>query len=320
MNSSSTNSRSTLAVWPRRSFLTSTAAAAVAIGAMPPRAIAADDVADIDAHVHVWTPDTEKYPLDSSFKKSDMQPASFTPSELFAFTKPVGVKRIVLIQMSFYKFDNRYMLDAIEQFPGVFSGVAIVDENKAGLQETMKSMGDKGVRGYRLYTTREAAEKWSSSAAMKEMWKNAADLGQAMCLLANPDSLPAIDRMCESFPNTRVVIDHFARIGMDGTVRSTDLENLCRLSKYPHLYVKTSAFYALGKKQPPYTDLGEMIRQLNKAFGAQRLMWASDCPYQVQGIHTYNDSIALIRERLAFLTESDKQAILRKTAEKVFFS
>ena len=56
----------------------------------------------IDAHVHVWTPDTEKYPLASGYKKADMQPASFTPEQLFAHCKPEGVTRIVLDSLTPY--------------------------------------------------------------------------------------------------------------------------------------------------------------------------------------------------------------------------
>ena len=48
----------------------------------------------IDAHVHVWTPDTEKYPLDANYKPADMQPPSFTPEQLFAHCRPSGVSRI----------------------------------------------------------------------------------------------------------------------------------------------------------------------------------------------------------------------------------
>src|SRR5689334_13533600 len=73
----------------------------------------------IDAHVHVWTPDTRRYPLAPTFSRKDMVPASFTPRQLFAHCRPQGVDRIVLIQMSFYQYDNRYMLDAIAQHPGV---------------------------------------------------------------------------------------------------------------------------------------------------------------------------------------------------------
>ena len=60
--------------------------------------------------------------------------------------------------------------------------------------------------------------------------------------------------------------------------------------------------------------------RLRDAYGASRLMWASDCPYQVQGVHTYAASIALIRDRLDFLTAEERDWILRKTAEKVFFA
>lgn len=56
----------------------------------------------IDAHVHVWTPDTDHYPLGKGWKKEDMKPPSFTPEEFFKHAKPAGVTRANLIQMSFY--------------------------------------------------------------------------------------------------------------------------------------------------------------------------------------------------------------------------
>ena len=49
-------------------------------------------------------------------------------------------------------------------------------------------------------------------------------------------------------------------------------------------------------------------------------MWGSDAPYQVQAPHTYAASLALLRDRLAFLTPEDKEWMLRRTAEKLFFS
>src|SRR4029453_17875713 len=92
----------------------------------------------IDAHVHVWTDDTDHYPLAAGWKKADMQPQRFTPEDLFKHTKPAGVDRVNLIQMSFYYpkdlsgrmvngFDNRYLLDMIALYPGVFVGTAVID-------------------------------------------------------------------------------------------------------------------------------------------------------------------------------------------------
>jgi predicted TIM-barrel fold metal-dependent hydrolase len=274
----------------------------------------------IDAHVHVWTPDVVRYPLATGFTVEKMAPKSFTPEELFAHCKPAGVTRIVLIQMSYYQYDNRYMLDAIAAHPGVFSGVAIVDHHAPDVSETMKQLAKQGVRGFRIHARDDDAAKWISDEGMATLWKTARSEKLAVCALINPTDLPHIDALCAKFPGTTLVIDHFARIGVSGTIEEQQLKTLCGLARHPDVHVKTSAFYALGKKQAPYDDLIPMIRQVFDAFGPNRLMWASDCPFQVDAPHNYADSIALIRDRIGFLSETDKAAILRTTAERVYFS
>lgn len=274
----------------------------------------------IDAHVHIWTPDTVKYPLASGFTRQEMKPASFTPEELFVHSRPAGVDRIVLIQMSYYGDDNRYMLDMLAKSPEIFRAVAVVDENRPHLRDTMLKLSGDGVRGFRLMATQKTCMAWETSTGMETMWSVGAEADLKMCLLANPDALPAIANMCRKHPQTPVVIDHMARIGMTGKIEPTDVENLCRLAEFKNVYVKTSAFYALGAKKPPYTDLGPLIRRLRDTFGAQRLMWASDCPFQVENGHTYAASINLIHNHLDFLTKADRRWMLRDTAEKVFFS
>jgi predicted TIM-barrel fold metal-dependent hydrolase len=176
------------------------------------------------------------------------------------------------------------------------------------------------VRGFRIRPGERSRETWLDGRGMAEMWKCGAEEKLHMCHLIDADSLPAVDRMCRKFPDTPVVIDHFARIGVDGQIRQADLKRLADLAKHKHATVKISAYYALGKKKMPYTDLAPMIRRLLAAYGRERLMWATDCPYQVQEGHTYAASIELVRERLDFLTEEDRQWLLRKTAEKVFFA
>lgn len=301
----------------RRQFVTSTVTAA--LGTQLGMSAPAKDGHYIDAHVHVWTPDTERYPLAKGFKKKDMAPPSFTPEQLFVHTQPQGVNRIVLIQMSYYRFDNRYMLDCMAAHPGVFSGVAIIDENAADVKGRMKDLAKQGVRGFRLYKGDQEVSAWLSSPGMQEMWKVAADEGLNLCLLINPEELAAADKMCIQYPQTPVVIDHFARVGMADAITRAHLDRLLHMSVHPKVTLKTSAFYALGRKTPPYTDLGGMIKECRQYFGAQRLMWASDCPFQVDPGHTYADSISLIRDHLPFLTAEDKAWMLGKTAEKVFF-
>jgi predicted TIM-barrel fold metal-dependent hydrolase len=83
--------------------------------------------------------------------------------------------------------------------------------------------------------------------------------------------------------------------------------------------VKVSAFYALGRKTAPYLDLAPMIRRVFEDYGPRRLMWASDCPFQVENGHKYADSVSLIREKLDFLSNEDRDWLLEKTAAGLFF-
>lgn len=273
----------------------------------------------IDAHSHVWTPDTSAYPLAAGFRRALMQPPSFTAEELQKEMKPVGVNRVVLIQMSFYGYDNSYMLDCMKKYPGMFSGVAVINDAAPAPGDEMKKLKQQGVRGFRIYPKDMPVKDWLGSAGMHAMFTTGAAERLAMCCLIDVDALPALDRMCRDFPDTPVVIDHLCRIGVSGKVEPKDVEALCAMARHKNVTVKVSAFYALGKKQMPYHDLAPFIKQVFDAFGPERLMWATDCPFQVQDGHTYAASIDLIKNGLPFLSDEDKEWILRKTAEKVFF-
>src|SRR5262245_2621667 len=109
----------------------------------------------IDAHVHVWTDDTDHYPLGPGWKKEDMQPRRLPPEDLFKHTKPAAVDRVVLIQMSYYHpkdqssqivdgFDNRYMLDIIALYKDVFMGTAVIDPHAEAPGRLMGELAKKG--------------------------------------------------------------------------------------------------------------------------------------------------------------------------------
>jgi predicted TIM-barrel fold metal-dependent hydrolase len=272
----------------------------------------------IDGHMHVWTSDTERYPVTESTTKAGMVPATFEPQDLFAHTRPVGITRVVLIQMSYYGFDNRYMLDVLRQHPGVFSAVAVIDKDVRA-RETMLELRQQGVRGFRIQPGNRSPSNWLDGDGFRAMWQYGAEEGMAMCPLIQPKYLPAVGRMCEKLPETSVVIDHVGLVGSSGAVEK-DLDSLCDLAKHKHVHVKLSAFYALGRKKPPYHDLAPTFRRVVDAFGPERLLWASDGPYQMMKGHTLRDSIDLIRSGLDFLSDSDRDWILRRTAERVFFS
>ncbi len=287
----------------------------------------------IDAHVHVWTPDTLHYPLGAGWKKEDMKPPSFTPEELFKHTRPAGVDRINLIQMSYYgpkdlssginhRFDNSYMLDMINVHKGVFVGTAIINPAAKDPASEMSELAKRRVRAFRVYPalTKAPLARWLQPEGYGKMFAAAARNNQAISCLIGPDALPELDRMCKRHPGAPVIIDHLCRIGVTGAIDDKDVDALCAMAKHKRVMVKVGAFYALGKKEAPYTDLAGLIERVVRAFGPARCMWESDCPFQVTDGHTYKGSIDLVKSHLTFLSDGDREWLLRKTAEKFFFT
>lgn len=302
----------------RRSFLATTAsatAAAVASGWPCLTTAAKPKTGWTDAHVHVWTEPSSTYPLKEGFAAEQMRLQRFTPNDFFNVARHCDVVRAVLVQMSYYGTDNSYMLDAIAKHPASFRGIAVIapDDRPA---DTMKRLARRGVRGFRIRQT--TAGDWLGGPDMATMWNVAAEEGLAICPLMNPDGLPRLSAMCKRYPETRVAIDHFARIGCDGQFRPVDIEALCRLADYANVHVKASAFYALGRKEPPYLDVEPLVRRVVNCFGPERVMWASDSPFQVLGEHTYRAAIGLVH-KLDFLDDSARRWLLHKTADKLFF-
>ena len=274
----------------------------------------------IDAHSHIWTPDVAHYPLAEGFTVAHMQPKSFTAEELLALCRPAGVGRVNLIQMSYYKFDNRYMLDMIKLYPERFVGTAIIDVLSERPDQKMHELLKQGVRAFRIQPeySQQPPAKWLEPPGYELMFATAAKTRQALSCLIDPRGFPEVDRMCGKYPDTPVVIDHLGRIGVTSEIHEADVDALCRLAKRPRIYVKIGAFYALGKKTPPYLDLAPLIERVVTAFGARRCMWESDCPFQVVK-DRYEDSVALVKDRLTFLNQDQREWLLWRTAAELLF-
>ncbi len=304
----------------RRESLVAAAGALAATAVSPIPALAAEDKTHpwVDAHSHIWSTDLKKYPLRNNQTVEALQPRSFTDDELMAIAQPEGVGRVVLIQHHpHHGFDNSYLIDTWKKHPDRFRIVGQIDDTQPQVDRQMKEMLKTGVTGFRIGPRSDRAN-WLDGEGMKLMWTTAAETRQCMCCLIGPDNLPEVKNWCQKFPDTPVVIDHFARIGDDGEIREDDVGTLGSFASHPLVRVKISAYYAFGRKQPPHHELVPMIKRLFETFGPDRLMWASDCPYQLTAPSSYASSIALIRDHIDFVTADDRRKLLRTTAESTF--
>src|SRR5262245_9438474 len=226
----------------RRDFLAASSTAAVAgIAGLtrPSLGVEAEQTVDlekhpyIDAHSHVWSPDTKRWPLAGNLTKADLAPPSFTPDELLKLAHEQKVGRVVLIQHHLYHgWDNTYLTDCAAQYPGTFVVTGMIDDQRAkDIPAKMDELLQKKVKAFRI-TSWIYKDQWLDSDGMASLWKHAAKTGQIMSCLIDAKDLVAVDAMSGKHPDTKVVIDHFARIGVDGTIRDDDVARLCGLARH----------------------------------------------------------------------------------------
>lgn len=273
-------------------------------------------MAILDAHVHLWSADFESYPLAPDWPVAQVQPPSFTPAEFAAHADPYGVERVLLIQHTMHGTDQRYLSAVMAAAPDRYRGVAVVDEADPELPATVAQLHVAGFRGFRVGQDAESAAEWTERPGLRRLADLATAHGMALCPLVNPAALPALGPFAAARPELTIVIDHLGRLGADGTLRAAEIAALTGLASCANVHVKVSAFYALGLKRPPHDDLRPLIEQVIAAYGVDRLMWASDAPYQVVS-ETYGDSLALI-DTLP-LGVAEREALLGGTAARLFF-
>jgi predicted TIM-barrel fold metal-dependent hydrolase len=144
----------------------------------------------IDAHVHVWTDDLREYALAPGFAPADMKPRRFLPDDILHLARPAGVNRVVLVQMSYYGFDNSFMLSAIRSRPETFRGIAVVDSNDRDPASGMRKLKAHGVRGFRVTPPADEGSAWLETKGYDEMFRCGAQERLAICPLINPHLLP----------------------------------------------------------------------------------------------------------------------------------
>jgi predicted TIM-barrel fold metal-dependent hydrolase len=273
---------------------------------------AATDFPIVDSHVHVWKNDP-RYPWFPGTKNPPDKDA--TAEMLLKLMHEAGVQRTVLIQVIFYKWDNRYVADVLKKYPQYFRGVARVNPEDPAAPDHLSQVTEQaGFHGVRISPAADASGDWIRGSLMPPLWKRAEDLKVPMTVLAPVTRLPEVAKLIEQFPDLTVVIDHMADSPLN---QPRELEKLLALQRFPKVFVKISHSWSLSSQAYPYLDSQRQIKRLYDVFGPKRLMAGSDWPL-VEKYCTYAQAIDIARKRIGFLNAEDKRWICGLTAEQVW--
>lgn len=212
--------------------------------------------------------------------------------------------------------------------PDRFAYIVRIDPRDPELESVMRFVASSaGARAFRLQPvwTVQEAEAFAAGAYEKVLGIAEA-LGMPVGFFI-PGYAELLARYAGNFPKLTFIIDHcgmgFPNIppGRDQTAARRSLEpgylgEVLKLARFPNIALKWShAQTRFGVHEYPYLALRPLLRRCIEAFGAERIIWASD--KSVIPEHSWADMLYSIRDDPG-LSASEKAWILGGTARKVY--
>jgi predicted TIM-barrel fold metal-dependent hydrolase len=281
----------------------------------------------VDAQLHEPAPWLDWTSTDAGTKR-DVQTEA-----LLAGIDAVGVDAVVLFPVE----DEAWAEELARREPSRFSWVPLVGGRSAitpdadDLEEQLEQARARpGLVAVRIAALSELERLISGG---YEHVLAACEQRQIPVFLPIWGHLRLVPAIAEAHPGLTLIIDH---LGLRQPPQEAPddppfkaLPDLLALARYPNVAVKLRGMPGLSKEAFPYRDVWLRVRELVAAFGAERLLWASDIsryqgrvgwhlrpPVTGDGQHTYAQSLALYRDT-ELLSQAEKELILGGAARRL---
>lgn len=262
----------------------------------------------IDPHVHIWKNDPA-YPYAPETTNPPSEDA--TPEMLLKLMQSNGIEKTVLVQVIHYRWDNRYTAQALQAYPDKFMGVCRVNpEDPAASDHLSYWIEEHGFHGVRLSPAVDSSGDWFAGPNMYSIFRRAEELGVPMLILTRPKRLTDLVRLLDKYPNLDVVVDHMADCSPEN---ASDIKLLLDMARYPNVYVKISHTWSISSESYPWRNTYDLVKMVYRAFGAKRIMWATDWPVCLSNA-TYNQTLTVVRDEMKFFSSDDLEWVLGRTA------
>ncbi|MBI2858419.1 MAG: amidohydrolase [Chloroflexi bacterium] len=234
-----------------------------------------------------------------------------------------GVDKATLCQLT-NQTDNRYILDAKRRNPGRFAPVVFVDFKSPEAPDTLRQLVKEGAEGIRLGTNSR-----SPGNDPLAIWRAAAELGIPVSAWGVEEEYASDDfrGLIKTLPEVTIIIEHLGYPKADEKPPYAVFQKILSLAEFKNTYIKVGGLGEFAKKPNntasfrdpfPFDTVPPFVQMALKAFGASRMMWASNyssCSY----LEGYAHTLIYLREHLShFSSEDDRQCIFGKTALSLY--
>lgn len=268
----------------------------------------------INGAEHAWVIHNPRYPIDPEISSCpNSQPKSeYSAEHLLSQMNTYGIDKTVISHVCYYGRNNDYTTKCVQTYPDKLAGIGLLvghrlyppndPENPSRLQRAIQ---EDGLCGMRLSPIYDRDTVWFNDPVCYPLWETAQELGAVFNIFLAPEQIPQVADMAKRFPGVHIVIDHMAMIDITRP-DSEGIDPLCGLAKHPNVYARTS-LHNPSKESIPFRDVWPYLERLYQAFGPKRLVYANF--YE----------LIIMKDLIPFFTSEDKEWILGKTAEGIYF-
>ena len=283
----------------------------------------------VDAHLHVFR---SAHVLPRVVDALVPPEREASVEDLLGVMADAGVERAVLVPLA---TEDAYVAAVRRDHPGRFAAVAVADEAVQGRRAGVDPLEALAARrdGYRFDALRT---QWLgdpggplADSPMLPVLRHLAECGRPLWTYVPPAQLPLLAQLPGTVPDLTVVLNHLGfcphdmrvdehgRPAFDDPFPGDTLDVVAGLARHPRVYLMFSGQYAMSREAPPYRDLQPIVRRLADAFGAERMLWASDYPWtrDVPGVHAL---LSLPEQMLPDLSAADLASVRGGTALGLF--
>lgn len=221
-----------------------------------------------DTHAHVVSPDESAYPLVAN---RSYTPVPAPESDYLAMLDKTGMDRGVLVQISVYGTDNRYMLEVLRRHPDRLRGIGVVAPEVS--ERELRDMHEAGVRGLRLNVLYGGGVGLDAADTLAAKVK---DMGWHLQLLLDARQLPEMMPRLQKLP-VPIVVDHMGHMPVAEGLHSPGFQALVHLLR-EGWWTKLSGAYRISEMPAPHDDVTPWAQALVEA-APDRLVWGSDWPH-----------------------------------------
>lgn len=270
-----------------------------------------------DGQIHLWPADGPHYPWPEGAAPDTPEP--LTAERFLHMMDDLGVDRAIIAPPAVSGFDPSYALDCATNHPERLAVTSRWDFSAPDAPSCLATWLDSpGMIGIRIALLPSAIEGLKESKKLPEFFATAEEFAIPLMVFA-PGTIREVEAAAKAHPNLKLVVDHANLVGSTPNTVGERINELITLAQYDNIAVKLGALPLRSAQKHPYADLHPHLHAVYHAFGAQRLIWASDLSTSLKTrTATYFQNLDMIQQAFAGASSEEMDWILGRTVSTWF--